>query len=181
MSRIGKRPVTLPDGVTVDLEGRVLAVKGPKGQLSEALPASIAVELDGSEVRFVRKDDRQPTRAAHGLARALVANMVTGVTEGFAKELEIQGVGYRAEMAGKNLKLALGFSHPVDVPVPEGLSVQVQDNRVRVEGISKQRVGQFAADIRKLRPPEPYKGKGIRYVDEHVRRKVGKAGAAGGA
>jgi large subunit ribosomal protein L6 len=177
MSRIGKRPIAIPDGVSVAREGAWVQVKGPKGELAERLPASIDVAIDAGEVRFARSDDRQPTRAAHGLARALVANMVTGVTEGFAKELEIQGVGYRAEMAGSSLKLALGFSHPVEVPVPDGLSVKVQDNRIRVEGIDKQRVGQFAADIRKLRPPEPYKGKGIRYADEQVRRKVGKAGA----
>ena len=178
MSRIGKRPVSIPDGVSVAQSGAVVEVKGPKGQLSERLPVTIAVAVEDGEVRFTRADERQPTRAAHGLARALVANMVTGVTQGFLRELEIHGVGYRAEASGKTLKVALGFSHPIEVPVPPGLEVSVQDNRIRVQGSDKQLVGQFAADIRKLRPPEPYKGKGIRYSDEHVRRKVGKAGAS---
>jgi large subunit ribosomal protein L6 len=178
MSRIGKQPVPLPDGVSVSQAGRDVRVKGPKGELGERLPEAVTLELDQGEVRFKRNDDRQQTRAAHGLARALVANMVTGVTDGFAKELEIQGVGYRAEMAGKKLKLALGFSHPVEVAVPEDLDVSVAENRIKVSGMSKQQVGQFAADVRKIRPPEPYKGKGIRYVGEQVRRKVGKAGAS---
>jgi large subunit ribosomal protein L6 len=178
MSRIGSRPVSIPDGVSVERSGNVLGVKGPKGQLSERLPAAISVSIEDGEIRFTRDDERQPTRAAHGLARALVANMVTGVTKGFLRELEIHGVGYRAEASGGRLKLSLGFSHPVEVPVPEGLEVSVQDNRIRVQGRSKHQVGQFAADIRKLRPPEPYKGKGVRYTDEHVRRKVGKAGAS---
>jgi len=178
MSRIGKRPVPIPDGVSVERSGDLLEVKGPKGQLSERLPSTISIAVEDGEIRFTRDDERQPTRAAHGLARALVANMVTGVTDGFVRELEIHGVGYRAEAAGKTLKLALGFSHPVEVPVPEGLEVSVQENRIRIQGSDKQQVGQFAADIRKLRPPEPYKGKGIRYTDEHVRRKVGKAGAS---
>ncbi len=178
MSRIGKRPVTIPDGVKVERKGAELHVTGPKGSLAERLPKAIGVEVEANEVRFAREDERQETRAAHGLARALVANMVMGVTSGFSRELEIQGVGYRAEAGGKALKLSLGFSQPVEMPVPEGLAVKVEGNRIRVEGISKQRVGQFAAEIRGLRPPEPYKGKGIRYLDEHVRRKVGKAGTA---
>jgi large subunit ribosomal protein L6 len=178
MSRIGKRAVEIPKGVTVQCRGQEVHVKGPKGELAEALPASVAVEVEGAEVRFKRSDDRQPSRAAHGLARALVANMVRGVTQGFQRELEIQGVGYRAEASGQQLKLSLGFSHPVNVPVPAGLKVSVQDNRIRIEGSDKGLVGQFAANVRELRPPEPYKGKGIRYVGEHVRRKVGKAGTA---
>ena len=178
MSRIGNRAVPLPSGVKVEQKGEELHVQGPKGSLTAPLPSGITLEVGDGEARFARKDQSKPTRAAHGLARSLFSNMVTGVTDGFARELEIQGVGYRAEVAGKTLKLALGFSHPVEMPVPEGLSVSVQDNKVRIEGADKQVVGQFAADVRRLRPPEPYKGKGIRYTDEHVRRKVGKAGAA---
>jgi large subunit ribosomal protein L6 len=178
MSRIGKRVIEIPKGVTVECRGHDVRVKGPKGELGGSLPASVEVEVEGAEVRFRRRDDRQPSRAAHGLARALVANMVRGVTQGFQRELEIQGVGYRAEASGQQLKLSLGFSHPVNVPVPAGLKVSVQDNRIRIEGSDKGLVGQFAANVRELRPPEPYKGKGIRYVGEHVRRKVGKAGTA---
>jgi len=178
MSRVGKRPVPIPNGVTVERQGRDVSVKGPRGALSERLPASIDVRIEGGEVHLDRKNDRQPTRAAHGLARALVANMVRGVTQGFARDLEIQGVGYRAEASGQTLKLSLGFSHPVSVAVPAGLKVSVAENRIRIEGADKRLVGQFAADVRGLRPPEPYKGKGIRYGDEQVRRKVGKAGTA---
>ena len=168
----------IPKGVSVELRDGAIHVKGPKGTLAESVPASVEVEVEGAEVRFRRLDDRQPTRAAHGLARALVANMVRGVTQGFQRELEIQGVGYRAEASGQQLKLSLGFSHPVNVTVPAGLKVSVQDNKIRIEGTDKGLVGQFAANVRELRPPEPYKGKGIRYVGEHVRRKVGKAGTA---
>jgi large subunit ribosomal protein L6 len=178
MSRVGKRAVEVPSGVSVEQSGRELQVKGPKGSLAERMPASIDVRVEGGEVRLARTDERQPTRAAHGLARALVANMVRGVTEGFARELEIQGVGYRAEASGQTLKLSLGFSHPISVTVPAGLKVSVRENRIRVEGADKRLVGQFVADVRGIRPPEPYKGKGIRYVDEQVRRKVGKAGTA---
>jgi large subunit ribosomal protein L6 len=178
MSRIGKRSVTIPKGVSIELRGGEIHVKGPKGTLAESVPASVEVAVEGGEVQFRRRDDRQPSRAAHGLARALVANMVVGVTEGFLRELEIQGVGYRAEAQGQQLKLSLGFSHPVNVAVPAGLKVSVQDNKIRIEGSDKGLVGQFAANVRELRPPEPYKGKGIRYVGEHVRRKVGKAGTA---
>jgi large subunit ribosomal protein L6 len=182
MSRIGNKPIAIPNGVTVEKTAGGIRVKGPKGTLNEALPAAIGVEVANGEVVFRRPDETGPTRALHGLVRALVANMVKGVVTPFAVELEIQGVGYRAEMAGKKLSLLLGFSHPIAMAVPEGLTVSVDRNViVRIEGIDRRRVGQFAADIRALRPPEPYKGKGIRYVDEHVRRKVGKAaaGAAG--
>jgi large subunit ribosomal protein L6 len=182
MSRIGNKPVAIPKGVTVEKIDGGVRVKGPKGTLTESLPPAIGVDVADGEVVFRRPDETGPTRALHGLVRALVANMVKGVVTPFAVELEIQGVGYRAEMAGKKLSLLLGFSHPIEMPVPEGLSVSVDRNVIiRVEGIDRRRVGQFAADIRALRPPEPYKGKGIRYVDEHVRRKVGKAaaGAAG--
>jgi large subunit ribosomal protein L6 len=164
--------------VTVKFNDGAMEVKGPKGVLTESLPAAISVEIDAEQIRFSRPDDRSEYRALHGLARALTANMVLGVTNGFAKELEIQGVGYRAEMKGKALNLLLGFSHPVLIPVPQGLSVSLDGNtKIKIEGMSKQLVGQFAADIRSLRPPEPYKGKGVRYLNEHVRRKVGKTGA----
>jgi large subunit ribosomal protein L6 len=140
------------------------------------IPKGITVVLVSEQVRFCRSNEKKRTRALHGLARALVANMVTGVTEGFAKELEVHGVGYKADVSGKTLKLAVGFSHPIDVTIPEELSVSLQEGKIRIEGIDRQLVGQFAADVRSLRPPEPYKGKGIRYVGEQVRRKVGKAG-----
>jgi large subunit ribosomal protein L6 len=178
MSRIGKRSVVIPKGVSIELRGGEIHVKGPKGTLAESVPSAVEIAVEDGEVQFRRRDDRQPSRAAHGLARALVANMVVGVTEGFLRELEIQGVGYRAEAQGQQLKLSLGFSHPVNVAVPAGLKVSVQDNKIRIEGSDKGLVGQFAANVRELRPPEPYKGKGIRYVGEHVRRKVGKAGTA---
>ncbi len=178
MSRIGRLPVLLPSGVEVNHSGDELSVKGPKGSLSARLPSMIRVEVADGELRFVRPDERKQTRAFHGLARALAANMVKGVTEGFAKELAIEGVGYRAELKGKTLNLLLGFSHPVEVEIPEGLEVKVEGtNQIRVEGIDREQVGQFAAELRSIRPPEPYKGKGVRYADERIRRKVGKAAA----
>jgi large subunit ribosomal protein L6 len=179
MSRIGRAPVVIPSGVTVDRVGDEIRVKGPKGTLSERIPASIEVKIEKSEVVFERADDRRGSRERHGLARALVASMVKGVTEPFVKELEIQGIGYRAEADAKTLKLTVGYSHAVNMPIPQGIKVSVDRNViVRIEGISAQQVGQFAANVRSVRPPEPYKGKGIRYVGERVRRKVGKAGAA---
>jgi len=178
MSRIGNRPVQVPSGVEVKLQDGLLEVKGPKGQLAAALPAGISLDIASDKVTFARPNDKTDTRALHGLVRALVGNMVTGVTDGFSKELEIQGVGYRADAKGQMLNLLLGLSHPVNMEVPKGLSVSVEGNtKIKIEGIDKQQVGQFAADVRRLRPPEPYKGKGIRYSDEHVRRKVGKTGA----
>ena len=176
MSRVGRSPVAIPSGVSVGHAGGAVEVKGPKGVLSVRIPEGITVEIENEQVRFGRCDEKKKTRALHGLARALVANMVTGVTDGFAKELEIHGVGYRADVSGKTLKLAVGFSHPVEMAIPEGLSVSLQEGRVRIEGIDRQLVGEFAANVRSLKPPEPYKGKGIRYVGERVRRKVGKAG-----
>jgi large subunit ribosomal protein L6 len=165
----------IPTGVTVAVQDGEISVKGPKGALSATAPRGIGIEVADGQVRFSRPDDRTPTRAKHGLARAALANMITGVTRGFARELEIQGVGYRAEVKGKKLALALGFSHPVEVAIPDGLSVSVAENRIKIEGTDRCRVGQFASDVREIRAPEPYKGKGIRYVGEHVRRKVGKA------
>jgi large subunit ribosomal protein L6 len=178
MSRVGKKPIAIPEGVTVTCQGGEVHVKGPKGSLSQSIPEEISVAIEDGRVSFTRPDDRKETRSLHGLTRSLVANMVRGVSQPFVKELEIQGVGYRAEIAGKRLRVLVGFSHPVEIDVPQGLTVSVDRNViVRIEGIDRHQVGQFAADVRAVRPPEPYKGKGIRYVNEHVRRKVGKAGA----
>lgn len=179
MSRIGRLAVSIPGGVEVKQEGGAMRVKGPKGTLEAAVPQGISLEIEGDTARFVRGDERKPTKALHGLSRALLANMVKGVTEGFVRELEIEGVGYRAEVDGKRLKLSLGFSHPVLIDVPQGLEVSVDRNvAIRIVGIDREVVGQFAANVRGVRPPEPYKGKGVRYARERVRRKVGKAGAA---
>jgi large subunit ribosomal protein L6 len=175
MSRIGRQPISIPDGVTVAIEPDRVDVKGPKGELSERIPRDIAVEQEEGHVLVKRPTDRGEHRALHGLTRSLVANMVTGVTEGYAKTLEIQGVGYRAQKRGNDLELALGFSHPVPIKAPDGIEFEVpQPTRIVVRGISKQLVGEVAANIRKQRPPEPYKGKGIRYEGEYVARKVGK-------
>jgi large subunit ribosomal protein L6 len=178
MSRVGKRLITVPSGVAVTVNGREVSVKGPKGQLSGTLPPSIDVVVENEQVRLLRPDDRKQSRALHGLARALVANMVKGVTDQFSKELEIQGVGYRAEVQGKTLRLSVGHSNPVEMEIPDGVKATVDRNvLIKIEGPNRGQVGQFAAEVRAVRPPEPYKGKGIRYVAEHVRRKVGKAGA----
>ncbi len=175
MSRIGKKPIPVPDGVTVSIEPEVVRVHGPRGELSERLPRDITVTQDGEQLLVSRPTDRGEHRALHGLTRSLVANMVEGVTTGFQKTLEIQGVGYRAALKGRDLELALGYSHPVSVKAPEGIEFEVpQPTRVVVRGNSKQQVGELAANIRKQRPPEPYKGKGIRYEGEYVARKVGK-------
>jgi large subunit ribosomal protein L6 len=179
MSRVGRRPIPIPSGVSVETLSGGVRVKGPKGTLTETLPSRVAIRIENGQVTVARNDEEKSTRALHGLARALIQNMVRGVVEPFAKELEIQGVGFRADVAGKKLKLLLGFSHPVEMEIPEGLKIVVDKNvMIRVEGINRHQVGQFAADLRSLRPPEPYKGKGIRYVGERVRRKVGKTGAA---
>jgi large subunit ribosomal protein L6 len=175
MSRIGKKPITLPTGVTVTIEPELVRVNGPRGSLSERVPLAISVEQDGDTLVVKRPTDRGEHRALHGLTRSLVANMVEGVTTGFQKTLEIQGVGYRALLKGRDLELALGYSHPVPIKAPEGIEFEVpQPTRVIVKGNSKQQVGELAANIRKQRPPEPYKGKGIRYEGEYVARKVGK-------
>lgn len=178
MSRIGKRPIDIPDGVTVEVANGIVQAKGPKGTLRCAVPQGIGAKVENGRITFERPDDRNESRARHGLARALANNMVVGVSVGFSKRLEIEGVGYRADVKGKVLNLLLGFSHPVTMDIPEGLTVAVEGNtKLSIEGADKQAVGQFAADVRSLRPPEPYKGKGIRYDDEHIRRKVGKSGA----
>ena len=175
MSRIGKNPITVPEGVEVQIEPGLVTVKGPKGELSEKISRDLTVTQDGDTVTVTRPTDRGEHRALHGLSRSLIANMVEGVTSGFEKTLEIQGVGYRAQLKGKDLVLALGYSHPVEITAPEGIEFEVPEpTEVKVRGISKQMVGETAANIRKRRPPEPYKGKGIRYRDEHVIRKVGK-------
>ena len=175
MSRIGNAPITIPDGVTVTIEPARVAVAGPLGTLQQQVPARMKIEIDDGVVKVTRPTERGEDKALHGLTRTLVANMVQGVTQGFEKKLEIQGVGYRAALKGKNLELALGYSHPVPIDAPEGIEFEVpQPTEVIVKGIDKQLVGQVAADIRKRRPPEPYKGKGIRHKDEQVLRKVGK-------
>jgi large subunit ribosomal protein L6 len=175
MSRIGRKPVPVPDAVTVEIAPGNVAVKGPKGELRQALSPEMKVEQEDGAVTISRPTNRGEHRALHGLTRSLIANMVEGVTDGFEKRLEIQGVGYRAALKGKKLELALGFSHPVAIEAPEGIDFEVpQPTEIIIKGIDKQLVGQVAADIRKRRPPEPYKGKGIRYRDEHVARKVGK-------
>ena len=175
MSRIGKQPITIPSGVEVTLDGSHVTVKGPKGTLEHDAPVDITITREGDELLVSRPDDEREHRSLHGLTRSLVANMVEGVTNGYEKRLEIQGVGYRAALKGKNLELAVGYSHPVPIPAPDGIEFEVpQPTRVIVKGISKQLVGETAAIIRKQRPPEPYKGKGIRYEGEYVQRKVGK-------
>jgi large subunit ribosomal protein L6 len=178
MSRVGKAPIPKPDGVEITISGRRVTVKGPKGILERDLPPRISVRQEGDTVHVERPDEQRESRALHGLARSLLNNMVVGVTQGFAKELEIVGVGYRATAKGPNaMELALGFSHPVNITAPEGITFEVPTpNRVVVQGIDKELVGQVAADIRAWRKPEPYKGKGVRYASEQVRRKAGKAG-----
>ena len=175
MSRIGRKPIAVPDGVTVEIRPGSVAVRGPKGELQERVSPEMTVKQEDGQVVVTRPTDRGDHRALHGLTRTLVANMVTGVTQGFEKRLEIQGVGYRAALRGRDLEMQLGFSHAVTVKAPDDITFEVpQPTQIVVSGISKQRVGEIAAQIRKWRPPEPYKGKGVRYQGEHVIRKVGK-------
>ncbi len=175
MSRIGRQPIAVPDGVTVEIEPELVRVKGPKGELSERVSRSMKVDQDNGQIRVSRPTDRGEHRSLHGLTRSLIANMVEGVTNGFEKRLQIQGVGYRAQLKGSDLELALGYSHSVPVAAPQDVQFEVPvPTEIVVRGISKQVVGEIAAQIRDKRPPEPYKGKGIRYRDEHVARKVGK-------
>jgi large subunit ribosomal protein L6 len=180
MSRIGKEPIAVPSGVEVKIDGQTVSVKGPKGELSQTLLRYVNVKQEGDQLLVSCIDDSREAQSAHGLSRTLVANMVEGVTNGFSKDLEIRGVGYRAALKGKDLELQLGFSHPVSIKAPEGITFEVpEQTKITVRGIDKQQVGQVAANIRAWRKPEPYKGKGIRYVGEYVRHKLGKA--AGGA
>ncbi|MDX6653082.1 MAG: large subunit ribosomal protein [Solirubrobacterales bacterium] len=175
MSRIGRKPIEVPDGVSVDIKPGIVSVKGPKGELSQVVSTDMKVSQAEATLTVERPTDRGEHRALHGLTRSLIANMVEGVTAGFEKRLEIQGVGYRAQLKGTGLELALGYSHSVSVPAPDGIEFEVpQPTEVVVRGIDKQLVGEIAAEIRKRRPPEPYKGKGIRYAGEEVKRKVGK-------
>jgi len=179
MSRIGKMPVTVPSGVDVSIEGARVTVKGPKGELSREFPERISFEVDEGVITVTRPDDARESKALHGLSRALLHNMMVGVSEGYTKELEIQGVGYRAALKGSSVELQVGYSHSVVVDPPEGVAFEVPEpTKIKVSGIDKELVGQVAANIRKVRPPEPYKGKGIRYSGEYVRRKAGKAGKA---
>ena len=178
MSRIGRMPIAIPAGVTVSVaENNKVTVKGPKGTLERVLPAEMEIKVEGAEVVVSRPNDLKKMKSLHGLTRTLIANMVKGVTEGFEKVLEINGVGYRVQKQGKKLVFSLGFSHPVEVEDPEGLTSEVDgQNKITIKGIDKEKVGQYAANLRELRTPEPYKGKGIKYADETIRRKVGKTG-----
>ena len=177
MSRIGRKPIVIPAGVTVTMEDNIVTVKGPKGTLTQAVNPDITVEIAGAEILVKRPSDNKEHRSLHGLYRSLIANMVTGVTAGFKKELEVNGVGYRVAKQGKDLVMNLGYSHQVIMPEIDGITIEVPGpNKIIINGPDKQKVGQFAAEVREKRPPEPYKGKGIKYVDEVIRRKEGKTG-----
>ncbi len=177
MSRIGRMPIAVPAGVTVDIaENNHVTVKGPKGELSRTLPAEMSITLEDGELKITRPNDQKKEKSLHGLTRALLNNMVVGVTDGFKKELEVNGVGYRAAKSGNTLTLSLGYSHPIEMIDPEGVESSVEGNKIIIQGIDKERVGQYAAEIREKRSPEPYKGKGIKYSTEVIRRKVGKTG-----
>jgi large subunit ribosomal protein L6 len=178
MSRIGRKPVPVPKGVTATVDGQTVVIKGPKGSLTRTFHRDMRIALEDGHLIVSRPSDDRPHRALHGLTRALLGNMVEGVTKGYRKQLELHGVGYKAEAQAMGVKLVVGLSHPVQFPAPTGIQISVENNTlVKIEGIDKELVGQVAAEIRKVRPPEPYKGKGIRYQGEHVRRKAGKAGA----
>src|SRR5256884_7783714 len=182
MSRIGRLPVTIPSGVDVKIDGRTVTVKGPKGQLSRTFHPNVNIAREDGKLSVSRGDETQPTRALHGLTRTLVANMVAGVTAGFTKDLEISGTGYRAVLQGKKLQLALGYSHPIEIDPPAGITFTVETpQRLKVSGIDKEVVGEVAAKIRGLREPDPYKAKGVKYAGEYIRRKAGKAGKVGAA
>lgn len=178
MSRVGKMPIAIPAGVTVEIaENNLVTVKGPKGELQRTLPQEMTIKMEDGQITVERPNDLKKNKALHGLTRALLHNMVVGVNEGFEKKLEINGVGYRAAKQGNVLNLSLGYSHPIEFPQPEGIEIEVPDQtHITVKGISKEKVGQCAAEIRSFRAPEPYKGKGIKYADEYIRRKVGKTG-----
>jgi len=175
MSRIGKQPVAIPSGIEVKIAGEVINVKGPKGSITTPVEATLNYEIADGNVVITRKDESRVARAQHGLRRTLVANCIEGVSNGFSKTLEVNGVGYKVAVKGKNVELAVGFSHPVVMPLPEGLEAKAEGNKLTVSGIDKQLVGEFAATVRRVRPPEPYKGKGIKYDNEQIRRKAGKS------
>ena len=176
MSRIGRAPIAIPAGVEVVVDGSTVTVKGAKGTLTRTMNSNITITKDGDTITVTRPNDQKENRSLHGLTRTLIANMIEGVSNGFKKELEINGIGYRADVKNNVLTMKIGFSHDVVMDAPEGVTVEVNGNKVTVSGADKQKVGQFAAEIREKRPPEPYKGKGIKYVDEYIRRKEGKAG-----
>ncbi len=178
MSRIGRLPVAVPSGVEVEIKGSYVRVKGPKGQMERVFPGEMKISKENNTLKVERPSDEREARALHGMTRALIQNMVLGVSKGFEKVLEVNGVGYRAEMKGKNLVVYVGFSHPVEIEPPQGISFDVdpKTRQIFIRGYNKEQVGQVAADIRKVRPPEPYKGKGIKYLDEKIRRKAGKTG-----
>ena len=177
MSRIGRAPITIPAGVEVKVDGSTVTAKGPKGTLTKTMHSNMTIAMEGNVITVTRPNDLKENRSLHGLTRTLIANMIEGVANGYKKELEINGIGYRAEMKGKDLVMKIGYSHDVVMPQPEGITVEVPaPNKIIVSGADKEKVGQFAAEIREKRLPEPYKGKGIKYVDEHIRRKEGKAG-----
>lgn len=180
MSRIGRKPIAIPAGVEVKIDGSTVTVKGPKGTLTQTVHSNMKVEMNGDEITVTRPDDSNMNKSLHGLTRTLIANMIEGVEKGYSKELEVNGVGYRAAKQGKDLVLNIGFSHQVIMSEIDGISIDVPTpNKVIISGPDKQKVGQFAAEVREKRPPEPYKGKGIKYADEHIRRKEGKAGKGG--
>ena len=182
MSRVGRKPVIIPDKVTVSVAGDAVSVKGPMGALTQQIRPEITVKVDGKNVVVERKNEERLSRALHGLTRALIQNMVIGVSQGYKKELDVVGVGYKADVAGKTLNMALGFSHPIVFPIPEGIKVLVEKNtHITVTGFDKQLVGEVASQIRRFRKPEPYKGKGVKYSNEVIKRKVGKAAAGAGA
>ena len=177
MSRIGRAPITIPAGVEVKVDGSTVSVKGPKGTLTKTMHSNMTIAMEGNVITVTRPNDLKENRSLHGLTRTLIANMIEGVANGYKKELEINGIGYRAEKKGKDLVMKIGYSHDVVMPQPEGITVEVPaPNKIIVSGADKEKVGQFAAEVREKRLPEPYKGKGIKYVDEYIRRKEGKAG-----
>lgn len=180
MSRIGRKLIVLPKGVTISQKEGKFSVKGPKGELAKPLPAGVSIKIEGDKVNVQRADDSKENRAKHGLIRANLANMIKGVTDGWTRELEINGVGYRAEVSGETLTMALGYSHPVVFKLPKGVGAKVDKNRVILSGSDKDVLGQTAAKVRELRPPEPYKGKGVKYAEEVIKKKVGKAAAGSG-
>ena len=179
MSRIGNTPVAIPSSVTVTVTADTMSAKGPKGQLSRPIPSHVEIMVDGDQVKVSRVNDSKPARARHGLTRSLLQNLVTGVSEGYTKSLEIIGVGYRAQSKGNVLELSLGYSHPINYQIPAGIEIKVQKTVIHVHGMDKELVGQTAAEIRRFRQPDAYKGKGVRYVGEHIRLKAGKAGSVG--